>query len=102
MLFSARVAQIQNRIVELEPSLVTAQPDLGHADAAVWQRGDKHATLTYHSDPPVPSLTLIMLAGDEEHPDALEIGFADPDVVDMVARPITDLLMDRLQPAKKP
>ena len=92
MTFQERVEQIRARIAQLQPSLAGVAPDLSHANAAVWRNGIYHATLSYHPDRPVPSLSLILLAGDHEHPDAMDIGFDEDDVNDMIAQPIAALL----------
>jgi hypothetical protein len=92
MTFQDRVAEVQRRIVDLQPSLADIAPDLSHSDAAVWRNGIYHATLSYHPDRPVPSLSLILLAGDHEHPDAMDIGIDEADVVEMIAQPIAALL----------
>lgn len=95
MTFGERVQEIQRAIAAIEPALATVQPDMSHADAAVWRDGPYHATLTYHPTAAVPTLSVTMLSGEDEHPDPLEIGFDDPDAVDMVARPIAALLSGR-------
>jgi hypothetical protein len=90
--FANRVAEVDRRIREIKPD---AAGEIKRNDAtpqsATWERGGSWATLTFH-DAKWPRLELSLHTGSEDHPEALEIGIDDADVVNMIAVPIADLL----------
>lgn len=93
--FTARVAEIDRRIRAINPAIAT---DIAHEHGsreARWERAGRWATLTLHDGSPLrlelTSHTGSPVRGDD-HPDALEIGIDDEDVVDMVAQPVAALL----------
>jgi len=90
--FAARVAEVDRRIREIQPH---AADDIRRKDATphsvTWERGGSWATLTLH-DGTWPRLELSLHTGSEDHPEALEIGIDEADVVNMIAVPVADLL----------
>ena len=90
--FAARVAEVDRRIREIRTEVASeiGRKD-GSGDSATWERGGSWATLTLH-DGKWPRLELSLHNGTEEHPEALEIGIDDADVVNMIAVPVADLL----------
>lgn len=90
--FAARVAEVDRRIREIQPA---AAPQIQRNDATegstTWSRGGSWATLTLH-DGTWPRLELSLHNGSNEHPEALEIGIDEADVVNMIAVPVADLL----------
>jgi hypothetical protein len=94
--FAARVAEIDRRIREINPAIAAGiVHDGGAGDEARWERAGRWATLTLHDGNP-PRLELTSHTGSpvhaDDHPEALEIGFDDADVVDMIAQPVAALL----------
>ena len=90
--FAARVAEVDRRIREIQPAVAAEiRRNDGTADSATWERGGSWATLTLH-DGRWPRLELSLHNGSNEHPEALEIGIDDADVVNMIAVPVADLL----------
>ena len=91
-MFADRVAEVDRRIREIQPGVAT---EIRRKDATpqstTWDRGGSWATLTLH-DGKWPRLELSLHNGSEEHPEALEIGIDDADVVNMIAAPVADLL----------
>ena len=90
--FADRVAEVDRRIREIRPALAEEiQRNDGTPQSATWERAGSWATLTLH-DGTWPRLELSLHTGSKEHPEALEIGIDDADVVNMIAVPIADLL----------
>ncbi len=90
--FAARVAEVDRRIREIQPGVAAEiRRNDGTADSATWERGRAWATLTLH-DGRWPRLELSLHTGTEAHPEALEIGIDDADIVNMIAVPVADLL----------
>ena len=90
--FANRVAEVDRRIREIQPAAAAeiTRKD-GTPQSATWERGGSWATLTLH-DGRWPRLELSLHNGSDEHPEALEIGIDDADVVNMIAVPVADLL----------
>jgi hypothetical protein len=89
--FTDRVAEIDRRIRAINPAIAA---DIAHQRGpgeARWERAGRWATLTLHDGDPL-RLELTSHTGSDQHPEALEIGIDDADVVDMVAQPVTALL----------
>jgi len=90
--FAARADEVDRRIREIEPG---AAAEMRREDrtpqSTTWERGGAWATLTLH-DGTWPRLELSLHNGSAEHPEALEIGLDDADVVNMIAVPVADLL----------
>ncbi len=90
--FAARVAEVDRRIREIQPAVA---PQIQRNDATeastTWSRAGSWATLTLH-DGRWPRLELSLHNGSAEHPEALEIGIDEADVVNMIAVPAADLL----------
>ncbi len=90
--FEDRVAEVDRRIREIQPAVAgDIRRNDGTPQSATWERGAVWATLTLH-DGQWPRLELSLHTGSEEHPEALEIGIDDADVVNMIAVPVADLL----------
>lgn len=90
--FEARVAEVDRRIREIDPGAAAEiRRNDGTASSATWERGGRWATLTLH-DGTWPRLELSLHTGNEDHPEALEIGIDEADVVNMIAVPVADLL----------
>ncbi len=90
--FARRVAEVDRRVREIEPAIAASiRHEVGPGGEARWERGPCWATLTLHDGSPA-RLELTSHNGSDEHPEALEIGFDDADVVDMIAQPIVGLL----------
>jgi len=90
--FASRVAEVDRRIREIEPGIAAEiRRNDGNAQSATWERGGYWATLTFH-DGKWPRLELSMHTGSDDHPEALEIGLDDADVVNMIAAPVAELL----------
>jgi hypothetical protein len=90
--FADRVAAVDRRIREIRPDVAgEIQRNDGTAQSTTWERGGSWATLTLH-DGKWPRLELSLHNGSDEHPEALEIGIDDADVVNMIAVPAADLL----------
>ena len=90
--FADRVAEVDRRIREIQPDIAgdITRKD-GTPQSAPWERGGSWATLTLH-EAKWPRLELSLHNGTDEHPEALEIGIDDADVVNMIAVPVADLL----------
>jgi hypothetical protein len=90
--FAARAAEVDRRIREIQPAIAN---EIERKDrtpqSTTWERGGAWATLILH-DGTWPRLELTLHTGSDEHPEALEIGIADADVVNMIAVPVADLL----------
>jgi hypothetical protein len=90
--FADRVAEVDRRIREIRPGVAgEIRRNDGTPQSATWERGGSWATLTLH-DGTWPRLELSLHNGSDEHPEALEIGIDDADVVNMIAVPVADLL----------
>ena len=90
--FADRVAEVDQRIREIRPDVAgEIQRNDGTPQSTTWERGGSWATLTLH-DGKWPRLELSLHNGSDEHPEALEIGIDDADVVNMIAVPAADLL----------
>ncbi len=90
--FAARVDEVDRRIREIEPGAAAEiRRNDGTPQSATWERGGSWATLTLH-DGKWPRLELSLHNGSAEHPEALEIGIDEADVVNMIAVPVADLL----------
>ena len=90
--FADRVAEVDRRIREIQPAVASEiRRKDGTPQSATWERGGSWATLTMH-DGKWPRLELTLHNGTDEHPEALEIGIDDADVVNMIAVPVADLL----------
>lgn len=90
--FASRVDEVDRRIREIEPGIAAEiRRNDGTAQSATWERGGSWATLTFH-DGKWPRLELSLHNGTGEHPEALEIGIDDADVVNMIAVPAAELL----------
>ncbi len=89
--FAGRVAEVDRRIREIQPDVAGELRRKDGGQSATWERGGSWATLTMH-DGTWPRLELSMHNGSEAHPEALEIGIDDADVVNMIAVPLADFL----------
>ncbi len=90
--FAARADEVDRRIREIQPGIAgEIRRNDGTAQSATWERGGCWATLTLH-DGKWPRLELSLHTGSDDHPEALEIGVDDADVVNMIAVPVADLL----------
>jgi hypothetical protein len=90
--FAGRVAEVDRRIREIRPDVAgEIQRNDGTPQSTTWERGGSWATLTLH-DGKWPRLELSLHNGSDEHPEALEIGIDEADVVNMIAVPAADLL----------
>ena len=90
--FADRAAEVDRRIREIQPGVAgEIRRKDGTPQSATWERGSSWATLTLH-DGRWPRLELSLHTGSDEHPEALEIGIDDADVVNMIAVPVADLL----------
>ncbi len=90
--FAARVGEVDRRIREIDPAVAAEiRRKDGTPQSATWERGGSWATLTLH-DGKWPRLELSLHNGSDEHPEALEIGIDEADVVNMIAVPVADLL----------
>lgn len=91
--FEDRAREIDDRIRELIPELwAKVERDTSRPDERIWRYGVFSATLIMHRTESYPRLSLELLTGEEDHPEALQIGFDEADVVDMIAHPIAGLL----------
>ena len=90
--FAARADEVDRRIREIDPGAAAEiRRNDGTAQSTTWERGGSWATLTLH-DGKWPRLELSLHNGSDEHPEALEIGIDDADVVNMIAVPVADFL----------
>ncbi len=90
--FAGRVDEVDRRIREIQPGIAgEIRRNDGTPQSATWERGGAWATLTLH-DGTWPRLELSLHTGSEEHPEGLEIGIDDADVVNMIAVPVADVL----------
>jgi hypothetical protein len=90
--FANRAGEVDTRIREIEPGIAAEiRRNDGTPQSVTWERGGSWATLTLH-DGKWPRLELSLHNGSNEHPEALEIGIDDADVVNMIAVPVADLL----------
>ena len=90
--FAARVDEVDRRIREIQSELAAEiRRSEGTAQSITWERGGSWATLTLH-DGKWPRLELSLHNGSDAHPEALEIGIDDADVVNMIAVPVADFL----------
>jgi hypothetical protein len=90
--FADRVAAVDRRIREIQPATAAEiRRNDGTPQSTTWERGGSWATLTLH-DGKWPRLELSLHNDTDEHPEALEIGIDDADVVNMIAVPVADLL----------
>ena len=90
--FAGRVDEVDRRIREIEPGVAgEIHRKDGNPQSATWERGGSWATLTLH-DGKWPRLELSLHNGSDDHPEALEIGIDEADVVNMIAVPVADLL----------
>jgi hypothetical protein len=90
--FAGRVDEVDRRIREIQPDIAAEiRRNDGNAQSATWERGGCWATLTLH-DGTWPRLELSLHTGSDDHPEALEIGVDDADVVNMIAVPVAELL----------
>ncbi len=90
--FEARVAEVDRRIREINPDVAgEIRRNDATASSVTWERGAVWATLTLH-DGTWPRLELSLHTGSEDHPDGLEIGIDEADVVNMIAVPVAELL----------
>jgi hypothetical protein len=90
--FAARVDEVDRRIREIEPGAAAEiRRKDGTPQSTTWERGGSWATLTLH-EAKWSRLELSLHNGSDEHPEALEIGIDDADVVNMIAVPVADLL----------
>jgi hypothetical protein len=86
--FEQRVDQITDQIRASDPSIATEIKSSRTPEVAEWARGRFKATLILHRDEAAPRLALQLYNGEAEHPAALQIGFDEADVVNMIAVPI--------------
>lgn len=93
--FVRRVDEITARIRDVDAALASQIRAEASDDVAHWQRGDYRATLIYHRAADPPRLELEMLHGEDEHPEAMLIGFDDPDAVELIAEPVAAFLAGR-------
>jgi hypothetical protein len=91
--FERRVREIDRRVREIAAE-VSHEIELRMTgeSSATWERAGSRAILTQHDGTP-PHFELTIHTGSDDHPDALEIGIDDADVVDMVAQPIAEPLV---------
>ncbi len=90
--FEQRVEQITDQIRSSDPSIATEIECSLKPEMAEWARGEYKATLALHRDEAPPRLALQFYNGESEHPEALQIGFYEADVVNMIAVPVAALL----------
>lgn len=90
--FHQRVAQITDQIYGSEPAIAAEMQRSIKPDVAEWQCGRFRATLTLHRAEAPPRLSLQLYNGEKQHPAALQVGFYEADVVNMIAVPIAALL----------
>lgn len=94
--FDACIDEIDARVRALEPALSPQiERDRLSADSVEWVREPFRATLILHRAEAIPHFSLTLLAGEEQHPDAMGIGVDDADLVEMLAQPIAALLAGR-------
>ncbi|MBV9102290.1 MAG: hypothetical protein JO060_01805 [Candidatus Eremiobacteraeota bacterium] len=94
--FRKTIADVDRRVRELagageEIVLRTDAPD-----TATWDRGDYRGTLSLHTAEKLPRLSLSLHTGTQMHPDPVQIGLYDADVVELIAEPIAGLLSGRV------
>ncbi len=90
--FAGRVDEIDRRIREVHPGIAAdLRRNDGSAASVTWERGGSWATLVLHEGR-WPRLELSLHNGSDTHPEALEIGIDDDDVVNMIAVPLADFL----------
>jgi hypothetical protein len=94
--FSGVVRQIEDRMREANPAVWTEiHADASREDEITWRRGDRWATLIYHSADPYKRLALMLYSPDiAHHPEAVQISADDEGVVGMIAEPVIDLLRE--------
>lgn len=93
--FGQRVDQITEQIRASDPAIATDIRCSRKSEMAEWALAPYRATLTLHRNESPPRLTLQLSNGESEHPEALQIGFYEADVVNMIAVPIAALLAGR-------
>jgi hypothetical protein len=90
--FKQRMSQVDSRIRELDCSLSGMVAfKLGPVDTASWYHERFLATVVLHRTESPPRLSLSLHTGRPLHPDAVQIGFYDADVVELIARPTAAL-----------
>ncbi len=93
--FEQRVDQISDQIRASDPAIQADVQCTRRSDFAEWECGRFRATLTLHREETLPRLSLQLYNGEDEHPAALQIGFYEADVVNMIAVPVAALLVGR-------
>lgn len=91
------VEKIGARVRELDPAPAREVRLEVREDAASWTCGHFQAALIFHRTEALPRLELMLHTGDQIHPETLEIGLFDADVVDMIAEPIAGLFSKRVR-----
>jgi len=90
--FEQRMSQVDSRIRELHSRLSPKIAfTIGPVDTASWYHDRFLATVVLHRAESPPRLSLSLHTGRPTHPDAVQIGFYDADVVELIARPAAAL-----------
>jgi hypothetical protein len=90
--FEQRVDQITEQIRASDPAIATEIQCSRQTEMAEWERDHFRATLVLHRDETPPRLSLQLYNAEDEHPEPLQIGFYEADVVNMIAVPVAALL----------
>jgi hypothetical protein len=93
--FEQRVDQITEQIRASDPKIAGDIQSSRTPEMAEWERGSYRATLILHLAEALPRLSLQLYNGTDEHPAALQIGFDEADVVNMIAVPVAAHLTGR-------
>jgi hypothetical protein len=87
--FETRVAQVDQRIREINPEIAgELRRDDTRENTVTWERNGAWATLTLHDDARLE----LSLHPAQDVPDILEIRIDDADVVNMIAVPVANHL----------
>ena len=96
--FERRVDEITEAIRASDPEIAGAIQCSRTSEMAEWELSGFRATLILHLAEERPRLSLQLSNGTDEHPAALQIGFDDPDVVNMIAVPAAAHLTGTSEP----
>ena len=86
--FEQRIDQITEQIRASDPEIAGAIQCSRTPEMAEWELSGFRATLILHLAEKMPRLSLQLSNGTDEHPAALQIGFDEADVVNMIAVPV--------------